>query len=251
MNRVRIEVDGPVGYVVLARAEKKNALDRVAADEILAAVHQLSGDESVRVIALKADGPDFCAGADLSALAAMLDEPLAVHEADARALGNVFVALHTCAKPTLAIVRGRALAGGAGLAASCDMILAHEDAVIGYPEVRIGFVPAMAMAALLRWVPESVAFDLVATGRQVRADEALRLGLVSRCFAEAQMDDGVRELLRLLCAAPASAMSATRELLHELRGVPLAQGVAMGVSVNARARLGAEFRRGVLRYSSK
>ena len=104
-------------------------------------------------------------------------------------------------------MRGRALAGGAGLATACDIVLAEEGARFGYPEVRVGFVPAMVMALLRRQIGEKRAFELVATGRQVTAREALELGLVSRVVAESDFSAAVEQLVSEL-ARVASARAA-------------------------------------------
>ncbi len=251
MNRIRVETRDAIGTITLARPEQRNALDRETTDELVSATRQLEGDERVRVIVVRGEGNDFCAGADLHALRVMLDKPLEVHEADARALGNVFLALHYCVKPTVAVVRGKALAGGAGLATSCDMIVAHENAVFAYPEVAIGFVPAMAMALLVRCVGERVAFDLVSTGRRVTAAEGERLGLVSRCFAENEFESSTAELITSLSKTPPLAMAATKKLLHELRTLSVAEGIERAIHVNAAARSTDDFKRGVLRFTDR
>ncbi len=117
MNNVRVTVEGLVGRITLTRTEKKNALDRVTADELAKSLFALS-EGSVRVVAIDAEGHDFCAGADLGALEAMLDAPREQHIEDAKALGHVFHTIRRMEKPVVAVVRGRAFAGGAGLATS-------------------------------------------------------------------------------------------------------------------------------------
>src|SRR4051812_5646614 len=187
MNNVVVTVEGPIGFITLARPEKKNALDRMTADELAQALFALS-EGRVRVVAIDGEGPDFCAGADLGALEEMLDAPRQVHIDDAKALGHVFHTIRRMDKPVVALVKGRAYAGGAGLASACDIVLAHEEAKFAYPEVTIGFVPAMVMTMLRRSVGEKQAFDLVSTGRILSADEALAMGLVSRVFSGPEFD---------------------------------------------------------------
>src|SRR3954462_9575430 len=187
MKNVRMSLEGTIGRITLARPEKKNALDRATADELAEALFTLS-EAPVNVVALDADGPDFCAGADLAALEQMLDAPRQAHIDDSTALGHVFHTIRRMEKPVVAVVRGRAYAGRAGLATACDIVLAHEDARFGYPEVTIGFVPAMVMTMLRRTVGEKAAFDLVSTGRVLKAEEAKSIGLVSRVFAAREFD---------------------------------------------------------------
>jgi methylglutaconyl-CoA hydratase len=208
-------------------------------------------NDAVRVVVLRSEGKDFCAGADLHAIRGMLDEPLQVHLEDAQALGNVFLGLATSAKPTVALVRGLALAGGAALATSCDMVIAHDDALFGYPEVALGFVPAIAMTFLVRSVGEKVAFDLLATGRVISSTEALQIGLVSRRYGEDEFEREAARTVALLAQASTSALLATRKLLRKIRTLDIQQGVAEGVTVNAAARLTDDFRKGVIRFSRK
>src|SRR2546423_14326836 len=151
-----------IGRITLARPEKRNALDRVTAEELADALFSLS-DSPVRVVAIEGVGADFCAGADLSALEQMLDAPRQEHIDDAKALGHVFHTIRRMEKPVVALVRGRAFAGGAGLASACDIVLAHEDARFAYPEVTIGFVPAMGVTMVRRPVGEEVTVGPVST----------------------------------------------------------------------------------------
>src|SRR5690606_6187984 len=144
-----------------------------------------------------------------------------------------------------------ALAGGAGLASACDMIVAHEGAQFGYPEVRIGFVPAMVMTMLRRAVGEKVAFDLVGTGRVIDARGARDIGLVSRVIGDTTFDTEVAELLAALAASPPGAMALTRQLLYSLDGLSFREGIELGIRTNVEARMTDEFRSGVARFLSR
>lgn len=248
MSRVRIERTGEIGRVILARPEKKNALDQQMADELHAAVTALGGEPEVRVVLLAADGPDFCAGADLEALEGLIGADARTQAADAEALGRVFVAMRELEKPVVAAVRGRALAGGAGLATAADVIIAHEGAQFGYPEVRVGFVPAMVMTMLRRAVGEKVAFELVATGRLLSAREALDLGLITRVAADESFDSDVLELLNQLTTSSVDALRLTKRLFYELDGRAFRDGIRMGVETNVEARQTEGFARGVRRF---
>src|SRR5437764_1553478 len=213
MKNVRMTVEGAIGRITLARPEKKNALDRATADELAEALFALS-EAAVRVVAIDGEGADFCAGADLAALEDMLDAPRQQHIDDAKALGHVFHTIRRMEKPVVALVKGRAYAGGAGLATACDIVLAHEDARFAYPEVTIGFVPAMVMTLLRRSVGEKHAFDLVSTGRILKADEARELGLVSRVFAAREFERLPQSVMNKLADALSSAMAATKPVFY-------------------------------------
>ena len=251
MTRIRLFRDGGIGRVLLARPEKKNALDRQMADELFAALAQLEGDATVRVIHLAAEGEDFCAGADLEALERTLEAGSDVHRQDAEALGRVFLAIRALMKPVICSVRGRALAGGAGLATACDVVLAHEGAEFGYPEVRVGFVPAMVMTMLRRAVGEKHAADLVLTGRIINAEEAERIGLVSRVVPAATFDDEIDATLQQVSRAPTTALALTKWLFYKLDSLSFDDGIAAGVVTNVEARSTDDFKKGVRRFTER
>jgi methylglutaconyl-CoA hydratase len=246
--RARVSRVGAVGRLTLARPEKKNALDRQMAEEIVEGLEALAADAEMRVVVIDAEGDDFCAGADLEALEALLDAGREAQLEDARALGRVFTCIRHLRIPVIAAVRGRALAGGAGLATACDMVLAHPNSSFAFPEVRIGFVPAMVMTVLRRIVPERQAFDLAVTGRTLSAAEAEELGLVSRVLSADAFDIAVEEVCQTIAKSPPDAVRRTKKLFYELEGRPFDSGIAHGAQANADARMTDEFRDGVRRF---
>ena len=250
--RVLYATDGAVARLTLDRAEKRNALDDVTVAEIKALLAMAEEDPVVRVVLLGANGPDFCAGADLAQLdrIAAGAGPLENLE-DADALGDLLVRMRRLAKPILAAVRGNAIAGGAGLATGCDFVIAADDAVFGYPEVHIGFVPAMVMALLRRAVGEKQAFELVALGGRFGAAEAHRLGLVNRLVPADRLDDEALAVARELAQRSASAVSLTKRLLYGMDGLSFEAAVARGAEVNVLARMTEDTRAGVRRFLEK
>jgi methylglutaconyl-CoA hydratase len=251
VSRIRLLRDGAVGRIILARPEKKNALDRQMADELFAALSQFETDPACRVIHLGAEGDDFCAGADLDALHSSLDAGADVHRADAESVGRVLLAIRALMKPVVCTVRGRALASGAGIATACDLVLAHEGAEFGYPEVRNGFVPAMAMTLLRRSVGEKHAADLLMTGRIISAEEAERIGLVSRVVPAASFDDDVNATLEQISTSPATSLALTKWLFYKLDALSFEEGVAAGVVTAVEARSTEDFKTGVRRFATR
>lgn len=247
MTRVRLLRDGAVGRIILARPEHGNAIDRQMADDLFAALAQFEADGACRVIHLGAEGDDFSLGADLEAYERALDAGGDAHRADAEAFGRVVLAIRALMKPVVCTVRGRALSDGAGLATACDLVLAHEDAELGYPEVRRGFVPALVMTVLRRSVGEKHAADLVLTGRIISAEEAERIGLVSRVVPAATFDDEINATLEQVAQAPATALALTKWLLYKLDSLSFEDGVAAGVVTNVEARATDDFRAGLRR----
>lgn len=250
MKNIRVTTEGAIGRITLARPEKKNALDRATADELAEALFGLS-ESPVNVVAIDGEGPDFCTGADLEALEEMLDAPRQEHIDDAKALGHVFHTIRRMEKPVVALVKGRAYGGGAGLATACDIVLAHEEARFGYPEVTIGFVPAMVMTMLRRSVGEKQAFDLVSTGRILSADDAKAIGLVSRVFAAKEFEGLAQAVLDQLAKQPVGAMAATKSLFYKLDNLGFLDGISAGIVANADARATSEFREGVKRFTNR
>lgn len=238
-----------VGHLVLNRPDRRNALDSATVDGLKAGLAELCLEDGVRVIVLRGAGADFCAGADLAQLERIAAGADAVENLrDAQGLGDLLVRMRRAPKPIVAAVRGNALAGGAGLALACDLVLAGEDARFGFPEVHLGFVPAMVMALLRRAVGEKVAFELVARGDRIDAHEAHRLGLVNRVLSAGAFDDAVAAYAAELAARPASAVSLTKRLFYGLDGVGFEDAVARGAEVNALARGTEACRAGVRRF---
>lgn len=251
MNRIRVESDGALARITLARPEKRNALDHETTHELLQAFTSCAQHSGTHAVLLAADGSDFCAGADLAALAGMLDATAEEHYVDAEALGRVFIAMREMPKPVIAAVRGRALAGGAGLATAADIVIAHEDAQFGYPEVLVGFVPAMVMTMLRRSVGEKRAYDLVASGRRIGAAEALDMGLVSRVVGGEDFTETVSAIAREISESSASAQALTKTLFYQLDGLDFRDGVLAGARTNVAARSTEDFRSGVLRFTQR
>jgi enoyl-CoA hydratase/carnithine racemase len=159
-------------------------------------VGRATADPAVRVIVITGTGDKaFSAGGDLSG--GFMDSPLGAH-GDRGALADLFRALRRSAKPTIARVNGHALGGGFGLAAACDIVIAVEGALMGTPEIRVGLWPMMITAVLKPLVPQKALFEMMATGRRISSEEAMRLGIVSRVVPAADLDAAVDETVEAL-----------------------------------------------------
>lgn len=250
-SRVLVALSDGVLRLTLNRPEKRNAIDSAMVEELLDQLDRGDVDADVRVVEIRGAGPDFCAGADLAELLESVDAPPSDNESSARRLGEVFVRMRELPKPVVAVVHGRALAGGCGLASACDLVLARDDASFGYPEVRRGFVPAMVMAMLRRAVGEKVAFDLVGTGRVLSATEAREVGIVSRVVPAADFDAHTKETVGALASHSPSALALIKQQLYQLDGLGFVEGIDLGARVNATARLTADFRRAVEQFLTR
>src|SRR6185503_14057032 len=197
---------------------KKNAIDIRMIGELKAAILSADLDAAVKIVALRGAGKDFCAGLDLNELLESADLRPEQNEQRAWDLGEIFVMLRRLPKITIAVVEGRCLAGGCGLATACDLVLASSGAQFGYPEINRGFVPAMVMTMLRRLVGEKVAFDLAATGRVMDAAEAARIGLVSRVLPAESFESESRAALEQIAGLSASALALTKQQFYQLDG---------------------------------
>jgi methylglutaconyl-CoA hydratase len=243
--------DGGVLTLTLNRPDKRNALSSALVEALHGALDSADLDAEVRVVVLAGAGKDFCAGADLEELLASADASAEANEASALRLGSLFTRMRSLPKPVVAVVRGRALAGGAGLMTACDIVIASDGAQVGYPEVLRGFVPAMVMTTLRRQVGEKAALDLVLTGRLLAAEEAKRAGLLSRVVPEGALEQEARELARLLAGTPLSALALTKQLFYQLEGQSVEQGVVLGARINALARQTPEFRKAIEQFLAR
>jgi len=250
-ERVLKAVRDGVLTLTLNRPDKKNAIDIRMIAELKAALQEADLSADVRVVALRGAGKDFCAGLDLNELLESADLTPPQNEARAWDLGEVFVKLRALPRVTVAVVQGRCLAGGCGLATACDMILAHEGAQFGYPEINRGFVPAMVTTMLRRLTGEKVAFDLAATGRLLDAAEAARLGLVSRLLPAAAFEEEAGKVLSQLSGSSASALALLKQQFYGLDGLGFEAGLRLGAKVNAVARATAAFRKAIEQFLKK
>jgi len=251
MTQLLTSLKDGVVTLTLNRPDKRNALSTPLLEELGRALTSADLDSTVRVVAIRGAGKDFCAGADLDELLASADRTPEQNEAAALIMGNVFIQMRRLAKPVVAVVHGRVLAGGAGLATGCDLILAPESALFGYPEIQRGFVPAMVMTMLKRLVGEKVAFDLAATGRVLTAREAAGVGLISRVFADAEFESGAAQVLKGLAGASATALALTKKQFYQLDGLGFEDGIRMGARVNALSRATPDFRTAIAGFLKK
>jgi methylglutaconyl-CoA hydratase len=237
-----------VATLTLNRPDKRNALNGDLVEALKAALDRAAVDDDIRAVALAGAGKDFCSGADLAELERIATMGAEENLEDARSLGALFTKMRYCPKPIVALVHGRALAGGCGLATACDLVLARSDAQFGYPEVHLGFVPALVMTLLRRKMREGRAFELVARGDRFSATEGERLGLVNVVFPEDAFQEEAWAYVRSLATRPPSALALTKSLLYELDGLDFEASIERGAEVNVEARMTEECREGVRRF---
>jgi methylglutaconyl-CoA hydratase len=250
-DHVAVQVTAESMTITLDRGAKRNALSTAMIGRIAEALAEAELNAAVRVVVLRGEGPDFCAGADLAELLASVDRTVTDNERDALGLGEVFLTMRRLPKPVVALVHGRALAGGAGLATAADIVLATRTSRWGYPEIERGFVPAMVMTMLRRMAGEKRAFELVATGRVISADEALQIGLVSRVVDDAEFEAVAAAVVADLASRSPTALALTKTLFTDLDRLNFDDGVLLGARVNALSRQTEDFRRTVAGFLAR
>jgi methylglutaconyl-CoA hydratase len=245
---ISYSVENSIASIVLNRPDKRNALNDALIAEIKRGLDQAAGDESVSAIVISGAGKDFCSGADLSALEKIAGASVSENADDARSLLDLFVKIRQIRVPVIAAVKGRALAGGCGLATACDLVLASESARFGYPEVKIGFVPAMVLAILRRNVSEKRAFELITRGEEIDAARAKEIGLVNQMFSEETFDEDVKAYVRRFTEVSKSAVALTKGLLYQVDGLAFLEALETGADVNVIARMTDDCQRGIAQF---
>lgn len=209
-------VDG-IATFTINRPERRNALTWEVISGLRSAVRDAKTDPSIRAVVICGAGTDaFCAGADLGGMVG--DGGIAaLHDARGE-LARLFLDLDALGKPTIAKVRGFCLAGGFGLALACDLVIASDDAVFGTPEVKVGLWPYMITVPLTRSMSPKKALELMMTGRRIDADEADRLGLLSRLVSADELDAVVAEVAAGLAGVSAAVMRLGRDSFYSVWG---------------------------------
>lgn len=247
-RKILYELRDGIARITLNRPDKRNALDGEMVAELKSAFGACAANDECRAVLLMGAGTDFCSGADLANLEKTAQNSVLENMADARLTADLFLMMRNHPRPVIAAVQGRALAGGCGIATACDIILAAQSAQFGYPEVNIGFVPAMVMAILRRSVSEKAAFELVVTGETVSAARAYELELVHRVFVDEQFSAEVESYVTKLAAKSASAIMLSKRLLYNMDSMSFEAALQAGVEINAIARQTEDCRKGVERF---
>ena len=251
MSVVSVSDHENIRILTLNRPEKRNALNDELVADLKSALTAADADESLRAVIIRGAGKDFCSGADLSALQKIASASFEENLEDARSLAEMFAMIRKIRVPVIAAVHGRALAGGCGLATACDLVVATETARFGYPEVKIGFVPAIVLAYLRRNVSEKRAFELATQGIEFSAQMALEIGLINRIFPEEGFELAVENYASVYETVSRSAVIMSKELLYQMDAMPFDEAIDTGSKVNAAARMTEDCKRGIARFLTK
>lgn len=241
-----------IATISINRPEKRNALNPELVAQLTAAFVKASGDEAVKVVILKANGPTFSAGADLAYLQQLQQNTYEENLADSENLKNLFTTIYYLPKVVIAQVEGHAIAGGCGLATVCDIIFSVPEASFGYTEVKLGFVPAIVSCFLLRKTSETIAKKILLTGALFSAQEALNYGLITFVTNKEDISLNVNKFALSLCnEASANSLMVTKQLVGQTTNPELDKMLSEAVRINARVRESEDFKSGVAAFISK
>ncbi|PZV84634.1 methylglutaconyl-CoA hydratase [Algoriphagus aquaeductus] len=250
---VLTHVENQLGFITLNRPEKRNALSPQLIGELSEAFAQMKADKSVKLVILQAKGKAFCAGADLEYLQELQQFSYEENLEDSHRLKRLFSQIYEFPKVVIAKVQGHALAGGCGLVTVCDFAFADSEALFGYTEAKIGFVPALVSVFLAEQIGHYRAGELLISGEMISAKKADEFGLITGYMDGASLDHWVLNefALKLIRDNSAFSMGETKRLLRSLGKVTRDQALDAAAEANARARAHEDCKKGIAAFLQK
>jgi methylglutaconyl-CoA hydratase len=248
---IKKEVRGASGLITLDRPEKRNAFNPQLIRELTEAFVEFNTDDSIRAILLCANGEAFSAGADLKYLQSLQNNSLEENQEDSRGLSELFEAIYHSPKLTYSFVDGYALAGGCGLATLTDFCIATSASKFGYTEVKIGFIPALVMVYLRYKLKATDLNQLLLTGQIVSADEALKMGLISKVIEEAwNVEEMITYINKAIASNSGQSIASSKALLRSLQA-DHSDAIEKAIKANAEARSTSDCKRGIQAFLNK
>ena len=253
MNKIIVEIDGPVGIVTLNNPEKHNAFDDALIVELTAAFRSLDTNATVRVIVLSAVGKSFSAGADLNWMKRMAGYTEAENLRDAMGLATLMRTLHGMTKPTIARVQGAAYGGGVGLVACCDIAVGTQGATFSLSETKLGLIPAVISPYVIAAIGERAAHRYFLSAERFDAAEAFRLGLLHELAPDDEaMDDKINDMATALLTCGPGAIAEAKQLIAAVSGQRIDDALVDETANRiARVRASTEGREGVAAFLEK
>jgi methylglutaconyl-CoA hydratase len=247
-----IQSRGPAAWLWMNRPEARNALSDELISALETALDVLEKDVATRVLVLAGRGTAFCAGGDLAKMEKAAKMTKSRSRREASRFAKLLYRLYGYPKPVVARVHGPAFAGGMGLVAACDLVVASEDAEFALPETRLGLVPAMISPYLVRAMGVAHARRYMLTGERLAAPEAKRIGFAHECVVATELDAVVDKMCGRLALAGPEALARAKKLLLRVEGAPITpQLAAETAAALAEARASAEAREGMSAFREK
>ena len=252
MNTLDISVVGHVATVTLNRPDVRNAFNEFTIAELSLAFHDLGRNDDVRAIVLAANGPAFCAGADLNWMKKMAAYSHAENADDAGKLADMLRTIYLCPKPVVAKVQGDCYAGGMGLVAACDIAVAASGACFCLSEVRLGLIPATISPYVIKAMGENAARRYFLTAEKFTAQEAHRIGFVHDVVGADTLDAHVDAIVKALVTSSPNAVREAKVLVREVTGKAVDSALVVDTAERIAAiRASTEGREGVASFLEK
>jgi methylglutaconyl-CoA hydratase len=243
--------DGPVEYLWLNRPEVRNAFNDRVIGELAGWADSMQAPGEVRVVVLAGAGRSFCAGADIEWMAETIGYSEEQNLGDATKAARMLTALDSLPVPLIGRVQGAALGGGAGLAAVCDVVVAEEDAVFGFSEVKLGILPAVISPFVLGKIGRSAARELFLTGARFSAARAREIGLVHSVVPASELDATVSTYVDEVLSAGPEAVAAAKALIRNVWSRSAEEARAITASALAARRVSREGQEGLRAFLDK
>ena len=238
-DTVLVEDQGAVRVLTLNRPTKLNAMNVELVDTLIGAVRAADQDDAVAVLILTGAGDRaFSAGADISRGTAEPSSRQVVRRA--RRMAELFRALSDCTKPIVAAVHGYALGGGCSLVMSCDLVVAADNAVFGYPELKAGLAATAVAPALVQQIGRKAAFELLTLCENVNAERALALGMINRVVSRDDLLSEARRVSDQLAAWDHDALWMTKRTIQRAASMSAAEALEMAGDASLVMRLHAK-----------
>jgi len=247
---IKYEIKNEIGILTLNRPEKRNALHPELVKQMKSKLKEAAEDESVKVLIITGEGKAFCAGADLEYLNEMRNYSSLENEKDSRELAELFVTIYNYPKPVIAAVNGAAIAGGCGLASVCDIMVADEvNAMFGYSEVKIGFIPAIVSTFLIRRVGEGMAKQLLLSGDLIDGKRAYEISFVN--YLSSNVLELSLDIASKLKSNSQQSMELTKEMIRKVSGLTVEDAVEYCIGLNTISRTTDDFKKGLNNFLTK
>lgn len=249
METIRVDTHENIATVRLQRPDVRNALNEVLIAELTQAFGGLPG--STRAVILAGEGPVFCAGADAQWMRKSKSYSREENERDAAGLAALLRAVDECPHPVIARVQGAALGGGVGLVAACDITVAEEGTTFGFPEVRLGLIPAVVSTFVIPRIGIRSARRYFLTAERFDASRAQSIGLVHEVVPKGQLDGAVDGLLRELLQGGPLALGAAKKLIREVTALPRDRAIQETIRAISEIRVSPEAQEGLGAFVEK
>jgi methylglutaconyl-CoA hydratase len=248
---IQLEKTGPVSTLLMNRPDLHNAFNPQFIREMTSAIHELAGDDSVRVVVLTGAGASFSAGGDISWMQASQQYTNDQNLADARGLDAMFEALNSLPKPLIGRINGAALGGGVGLVACCDLAVAVEEARFGFTEVKLGLLPAVIAQYVVPKIGVSHSRALFVSGERFTSERAFEIGLIHAITSAEELDATVKALAQRMLSGGPQAMGAAKRLVAAMWDLERDAAKQYAIEAIAQARTSAEGQEGLAAFLTK